>query len=1040
MKLCQKCGQIIAEEMALCPICGQTVIQGRKFIDNYRIVHILHEGYASILCKAVQIGTEKPVMIRIFTSASGVDDRIANRLKQELKELRKLPSEHFVEHYEIKRSADGTWYRVSEWVAALNWSDLVTGSLLKDPATVFKLFADIAKRLDSLHRRGHFIPHIILDDIMVSEDPAGMLGVKIDYKLSRFLDPGKVRPGPMLKHLTENHPDIVNGRPLDYRSDIWSLGKIFMEILTADFQAKDYLTQIERLPMPGRIRKLIKTMLADDPDLRPRVMDDVVRILGGVKKEELKKVRMRRFLFPQTLARDLLLLRKRQRLLAAILVGVILTIGITVYHYQKRMQHDETVLFQYAQEYSAAVAFVLVEYWLALDETVIYKNRTEGTAFLADVQGYLLTNRHVACPWIEDTHFHTIIETLAQNAGVPEFGYGIYLWFEGERAFFKPPVVSGSTDLADIYVLESAYRSDGSPKLTIAGVANPIRDPRMRGTASIADDFAVLKIDPSRVTAKPIPLGDEMEAEQVPRLSPVITLGFPLGRRTQGRVVNVSATRGYIRRSFEDLLQVDSSMHMGSSGGPVIDMQGQVIGIASSVASERIPGPLPVVTPLADIGMVLPISKVIPFLNDLRKGRVKWNGVFDFALLGKLKKIEELAVAGKWETAREMALAEIERNPGPALYMAAGMLSYGLGDLQAARDIFSQALSMDAGNHHARLMLFLIDWHAGYGPVSAQRRTLLKLDWRSPQEFIGYVARVLDGQVDRERALSSGESQTESGWLNYFVGIDRISAGDLAGGQQLIEQAVLTADTDSWIYFLARKMIAKIRHLRLAAMTNNNDRNCYLSENRKFDRIMAADYKESLKKRARQEAAYAKLMDESVTVVEKRRLLETLIVDDPDNGDLLTGLAFHYAMAREWDRALNVADRFLNDARRESASRLSVGLLVAQILYYTGQKEAARRALQKFHQEIHDAWYRSIAECLLGQYQAEKLIEKAHANPADLITAHVALGFKAEADKDIPRAMKHYKEAMTTYLNDWVEYDLARSNLSRLKAVKDANS
>ncbi len=1033
MKLCQKCGQIIAQEISVCPVCGQKVIRGRKFIDNYRIEQIVHEGYASILCKAVKLGEKDPVMIRIFTSGSGVDSRIAARLKLELKELQKLSTENFVAHYEINRSADGVWYRVSEWVAALNWGDLVAGPLLKDPAAVCKLFADIAITLDSLHRRGHFIPHLILDDLMVTQGSAGKLDVKIDYKLSRFLDPGKVRPGPMLKRLLKNHPDIINGRPLDFRSDIWSLGKVFIEVLTADFQSLDYMAKIERLPWPERIRKLFKTMLADDPDLRPRTMADVARILGSVKKAELKQAKRHRFLFGQAMARDLRSLKKRQRLLAVILAGVVLAIGASVFQYKRQMRHDESVLANYAQEYSGAVAFVLVEYWISFEETVIYKNRTEGTAFLVDSQGYLLTNRHVACPWLEDARFQGVIETLERRSVVPEFGYRTYMWFEGDRAFFKSPALSDSADLADIYVLESAYQSDGSPKLTIAGVAHPAGENRPRHKLSLRDDFAVLKVAPETVTVKPIPLNTEMDAKQVARLSPVMALGFPLGRRTQDRAVNVSVTRGYVRRSFNDLLQVDSSIHMGSSGGPIIDMSGRVIGIASSVASERVPGPFPVVTPLSDIGMVLPISRVIPFLNDLRKGLVKWNGVLDFSLRDKLKSIGELALGGKWTEARDMAMAELDRNPGPALYMAAGMLSYCIGDLQVARTILSQALSMDASNNHARLMLFLIDWHSGYGPVSRQRRPLLRLDWRSSDEFIGFVARVLDGQVDHDRALAGWDNPTELGWLNYFVGIDLLASKDIAGAQRRIEKAVLAADVDTWVYYLARKKIAEIRHLRLVTIESVRGHSRYLEENGKLDAIIEAEYRKGLEKNARRAVVYSKLADESVGAAEKRHLLEQLLVDDPDSGDILTGLVYQYAMGREWDKALKAAGRFLARPRRESAARLSVGLLVPQILYRMGRKEAARQALNKLIQEIKDPWYLLITKCLLGRYPVKDLVNRAQDRPEDLVTAHAALGFQAEADHDIAKAIKHYKEALASYLSDWIEYNFARSNLNRLR-------
>ena len=84
MKLCQGCGQLLAEDITACPVCGNEVAEGRKTIDDYRIIEVLHEGYATILCRAAKEHTDESVVIRIFSPQSGVDEEIAERLKTEL--------------------------------------------------------------------------------------------------------------------------------------------------------------------------------------------------------------------------------------------------------------------------------------------------------------------------------------------------------------------------------------------------------------------------------------------------------------------------------------------------------------------------------------------------------------------------------------------------------------------------------------------------------------------------------------------------------------------------------------------------------------------------------------------------------------------------------------------------------------------------------------------------------------------------------------------------------------------------------------------
>ncbi len=234
MKLCQTCSQTLAEQIRYCPSCGSEVAEGLQYIDDYRILKVVHEDHASILCQAVQGENDTPVAIRLFTASSGVDEKVSQRLKEELEELQKLPAEWFVRHHAIQCSSDGLWYRVSEWLDAESWGDLLSSGRLQNPLVAYDLFHRLAAIFDGLHQSGHFIPHLILNDILVIKGGAERIDVKIDYKLSRFLDPKMAQPGPMLHKLLVCHPDITSNRPLNFKSDIWSLGRIFTQIMTAD--------------------------------------------------------------------------------------------------------------------------------------------------------------------------------------------------------------------------------------------------------------------------------------------------------------------------------------------------------------------------------------------------------------------------------------------------------------------------------------------------------------------------------------------------------------------------------------------------------------------------------------------------------------------------------------------------------------------------------------------------------------------------------------------------------------------------------------
>jgi S1-C subfamily serine protease len=1038
MKLCQTCDQPLAEEITTCPSCGSEVDEGRRQIDDYRIEEVLHEGHASFLCRAIRKRTNERVMIRLFTPQSGVNKKVADRLRRELRELKKLPAEGFVRHYAIRRSTDGLWYRISEWVDAESWGDVVGSGRLNDYRVAFDLFYKIASTLAVLHQEGHFIPHLILDDIIAVEDVNGQLEVKIDYKLSRFFDPKLDRPGPMLKHLLACHPDIVNERPLDFRSDIWSLGKIFVELLTADYEACNFLAKVDELPLPHEAKILFKTMLADDPDLRPRSMSEVATALGRIKDSEIEEAKRRQLELAAASAGAITKLKKRQKLLAILVVLLVVVGALAWFRLGLKKNESAAVLEDYANQYAPSVAFVLVEYWLEEGKgTPYYRNRAEGTAFLVDSDGYLLTNRHVACPWLEDVSLHVAINQLRQNDRSPSFGYSMFLWFEGEKAFNRSADFMDSADLADAYFLGSAFRTDGIPRLTIAGVAKPPVQTRQLVTSPLKDDFAVLKIDQVPEGLKPLPLDLNMDAQKVPKLSRVIALGFPLGSRAQEASVNVSVTKGHVRRSFENLLQVDASFYGGNSGGPIIDMRGKVIGIGSGVATDWAAGLLPVATPVWDMAMVLPITKAAAFLQDLKAGQAKWNGVLDLSVEARLKGITEIAAKSRWAEAMAMADKELKLSFDPTLVMAAGMMHLCAGDNQGAKRFFSQSLSMDTENTLAKMMIFIIDWLAGRSQVSSHRQELLALDWRSPAEFLGYLVQVLEGLVDKESALEGWDNEAERNWLRYIVALIQAERGEWADSERLLKEAVLAADTDAWEFFLASALMDQIQQQRLGSFQAKSQWAEYQAEIEGFNQTAQRDQVAKERRKAKLAELKTRFEEDSASPKDKRQILEKILESVPGNRDVMVWLAFYSAIEEDWAGALEYARTFLKTEGRQSASRLSVGLLEPEILQRMGHEEEARATLESYGRRTRDTWYRAISECLLGKRTEESLKKETGKSPENLITLYAALGFWAEGCGDKEKAIEHYKEALESLMDTWIEFDFAKERIKSLRRVSE---
>ncbi|MGQ9645203.1 MAG: trypsin-like peptidase domain-containing protein [Thermodesulfobacteriota bacterium] len=1033
MKLCPRCGQSVAEEIAICPSCGSEIGEGRRYIDDYRIVDVLHEGYSSLLCRAIHEPTQEHVMIRLFTPYSGVNEEVAARLQQEIEKLKTLPDEGLVRHQAIKRSKDGLWYRVSEWIDSESWGSLLALGWLQDIEVLLDLFHQMASILDVLHHHGHFMPHLVLNDIIAEKGEKDEMKIKIDYKLSRFIDPLLDRPSPMLKKLLSSHPDIVNQRPLDFRSDIWSLGKVFVELISADLDTTDYLGKLEQLDVPSELKVLLRVMLAEDPDLRPQSMSEITESIERIQES----LRCPAVLPPQRmtlLATTKLVqsLQKRIWFLGGLTVLILLVSLFAWVQLRDRRQDVESTLESYANQYARSVAFLLAEYWLEADGKRIYRNVTEGTAFLVDKEGYLVTSRHLACPWLEDPHFASAVQHFRLHRRMPKFGFRLFLWFEGTRAFNRAGRMIESPDVDDVYFIENAFSSETAPGVRIAGVARPPMQTREIFTSPLKDDFAVIKIDKVPPGLLPIPFDLEMDPRRLPKLTRVIALGFPLGSRTQADTVNVSAVGGNIRRSFENMFQIDASLHGGNSGGPVIDSRGKTIGIVSAVAMDFTQGLVPMVTPVWDIGLILPITGAVKLLTDLKAGHAKWNGLIDFSMESTIAKVRNEALRGRWAEARRLVDERLKKGLSPELVTAAGMLHFCTGDYQGARQRFSQSLSMDAKDSQARLMLMLIGWISGLNE-EASRRSLLEADWRSTAEFQGYLARMLEGRVPIDSALNGWDNPSEKTWIYFIAGLVRSREGKIEEAEKLLQEAILSSDPESWEHLLSRASLEDQRKRHRHLFSADAQWTESIVQLEQFEEAARESAKIKKKKREASAPLWERLADASLPLEEKRLALEKILEIDPESRTLLAALAYSAAAMGNWSDALIYVRRFLGTEGRQNALRMSLGLLEPAILRNQGQEEEARVVLEKYSRWVRDPWFLAICEYLMGRQTEQSLRKEAGQSPESSLTAFALAGFWAERSEDKKSALRFYREALETFLEDWLEYGFARERLKRLK-------
>jgi S1-C subfamily serine protease len=128
-------------------------------------------------------------------------------------------------------------------------------------------------------------------------------------------------------------------------------------------------------------------------------------------------------------------------------------------------------------------------------------------------------------------------------------------------------------------------------------------------------DVGLLKTDPADHALAPVPLGN---SRRIDVGEPVAAIGSPFGRQESLTVGVVSGTQRSISSltsdyDLADAIQTDAPINRGNSGGPLFDASGRVIGINAQIRSD---------TGVNEgVGFAIPINIARRAMRDLLHGR-----------------------------------------------------------------------------------------------------------------------------------------------------------------------------------------------------------------------------------------------------------------------------------------------------------------------------------------------------------------------------------------------------------------------------------
>jgi S1-C subfamily serine protease len=135
------------------------------------------------------------------------------------------------------------------------------------------------------------------------------------------------------------------------------------------------------------------------------------------------------------------------------------------------------------------------------------------------------------------------------------------------------------------HIITNQHVIDGAEAIQVNFLDGSISSADVVGM-DIYSDLAVIKVDPEATTLHPVVLGSSSELNVG---EPVAAMGNPFGLSdtlTVGIISSLERTLdaagGYV---IIDIIQIDAAVNPGNSGGPLVNVKGQVVGVNTAIQS-----------------------------------------------------------------------------------------------------------------------------------------------------------------------------------------------------------------------------------------------------------------------------------------------------------------------------------------------------------------------------------------------------------------------------------------------------------------------
>jgi serine/threonine-protein kinase len=264
-----------------------------KALGRYQIRGVLGKGAMGLVYDGHDSTLDRRVAIKTILT-SNLDEATAKhydlRFRREVRAVARLNHPNIVQVYDFGHEGDLA-YIVMEYVEGRELKEQLDAKERFELGRIFTLMGELLDALDFAHQAGVIHRDIKPGNVMINAAGNAKLA---DFGVARIMDEQSeaTRAGAMVGTPSHMSPEQIQGQPIDRRTDIFSAGVVFYQLLTG------------QKPFEGTGWALAKKIVQDDPVL-PSQLVQINPAIDRVVARALAKHADQRYPTARSFADDL---------------------------------------------------------------------------------------------------------------------------------------------------------------------------------------------------------------------------------------------------------------------------------------------------------------------------------------------------------------------------------------------------------------------------------------------------------------------------------------------------------------------------------------------------------------------------------------------------------------------------------------------------------------------------------------------------------------------------------------------------------------